>query len=200
MFISSYVELKKDSDPLSGFSISISMRLLHFVVFLPICSISVYGLMHLVHRHRSSLNPPILYFKVTLSYFSLVELWLWSILPGAYLKLSSAWWKAVHSQHIHCVLLVEHCSKLVYCLAMSGVPLEKPWTRYLFVRWTSDVSLQIWAGFVCWTSELQNTFFSWFHQTGGITCSKASFTLCCWTEDNKRKTAHCYITFISKPI
>lgn len=43
----------------------------------------------------------------------------------AHLKLSFAWWRTVHTQQIHCVSLIEHCSELGYCLPTACGPIEK---------------------------------------------------------------------------
>lgn len=80
---------------------------------------------HVLLFEKYSLNSPSLYLSVTLSHKSAVELWFRSALLGAHLKLSSAWWRTVHSQHIHCVSLIEHCSELVYCLHSSCGRIKK---------------------------------------------------------------------------
>lgn len=42
------------------------------------------------------------------------------------LRLSSVWWRAMHShrKRNHCVSLIEHCSKLVYCLLAFCDPVQ----------------------------------------------------------------------------
>lgn len=65
-----------------------------------------------------------LYLKVTLCYHASMGVWFSSILPGFHLRLAFAWWRTVHTQQIHCVSLIEHCSELGYCLPTACGPIE----------------------------------------------------------------------------
>lgn len=114
------IQLYFNWDCLIGHTVTVSMALQHFAFYL-LCQtvVDVWNQMDFFFPNASSQSNTVL---LGLS-GSVVQYG--SFLLRAPSKLSSAWWRTVHTQQIHCVSLIERCSELGYCLPTVGDPVEK---------------------------------------------------------------------------